>query len=490
MQYIIGCDIGTTSVKAVAFTLVGDILGSESASYPMMHPEPGYAEQDPVEIFNHTVNVLKQLILNQGAKPVGVVFSSAMHSLMGLNAEGTPTSPLIIWADNRSGQLADQLRQREAGKAQYHRTGIPIHAMTPACKLLWINQNKPDGLFNASHYVGIKDFVIYQLTGELVTDYSMGAATGLLNLRQLNWDAETLQTLNISERQLPEVVTPYHQAAVSDNAEFTFLHGVKIIVGGSDGCLANLGSGASSTDSMALTIGTSGAVRKTAHVRHLDAQMRTFCYPLDEQIFIIGGPTNNGGVVFQWVKDTFFADLSFDEMVEGAAVIPPGADGLLFFPYLLGERAPLWDSQSRGCFHGIDIEHNRFHFAKATMEGILMNLFVIAQPLLETGEVKRIYANGGFARSQEFVQMLADIFGMEVALNATNDAGCIGAALVGLKSLGEIADYSQVDRFVGVTEVVKYNQERHDAYNQIFPAFKKLLETTSLRTTRGHESAR
>lgn len=485
MRYIIGCDIGTTSVKAVAFTLVGDILGSESASYPMVHPEPGYAEQDPMRILDGTLEVLKRLITHLDSSPIGVVFSSAMHSLMALDRSGNPISPLIIWADNRSGHLAEAFRKTEAGRDQYRRTGIPIHAMTPACKLLWVNQQKAGPLFNAPYYVGIKDFVILRLTGQLVTDYSMAAATGLLNLEHLQWDEATLSSLDVSTQQLPQVVSPYHQALVMDGPGQDFMRGVPIVVGGSDGCLANLGSGASGADTLALTIGTSGAVRKTVTKRHLDRQMRTFCYPLDDEIFIVGGPTNNGGVVFQWVKDTFFADLSFEEMVEGAATVAPGSDGLLFFPYLLGERAPLWDSDVRGCFQGIDIVHTRFHFARAAMEGILMNLYVIAHPLLETGPVRTIYANGGFAQSMRFVQMLADVFGADVALNSTNDAGCIGAALMGLKSLGEIADFASGGHFVRISEVVKYNPEVHHSYKHVFENFRKSLETISLQQQRG-----
>lgn len=476
MGYIIGCDIGTTSVKAIAFKPDGSILLSESASYPMYHPVPGYAEQDPEEIFGKTLGVLGRLLSGIGDKPSGIVFSSAMHSLMALDHHYPSfVSPLIIWADNRSGGLADRLRNTAEGKLQYERTGVPVHAMTPACKLLWINENKPEGLYAARQYAGIKDYVIYRLTGELVTDYSMAAAMGLLNLDTLAWDEETLRSLKITPDRLPGVVSPYHIIRIPESTSWKDLAGIPVIVGGSDGCLANLGSGAGGEGTLALTIGTSGAVRKTCTSRYLDPQMRTFCYPLDPQIFIVGGPTNNGGVIFQWLKDTFFADLSFDDMVKGAAGIPPGADGLLFFPYLLGERAPLWDSMARGSFHGIDIGHTRFHFARAVMEGILLNLYSIGRVLLEEGDAHTLYANGGFAQSREFVRMLADIFGMRVVLNETNDAGCIGAALVGLRALGKIPDFSNVEAFVKVSEIVESDPGQHAIYRKVYAEFDKLL---------------
>ena len=481
MRYIVGCDIGTTSVKAVAFSLDGDILSSESASYPMFHPEPGQAEQDPDTIFRDTCQVLERLVDGIGSKPAGIAFSSAMHSLMALDEAGKPASPLMIWADNRSGPLADELRNSEEGRAQYRRTGIPIHAMTPACKLRWILQKKPPGYSGASKYTGIKDYAIFRLTGELVTDFSMAAAMGLLNLETLTWDEETLLSLEIHAGLLPRVVPPYFSSSIKDGSTVKLLAGVPVIAGGSDGCLANLGSGATGGDTIALTIGTSGAVRKTLSFRYLDRHMRTFCYPLDHEIFIVGGPTNNGGVVFQWLKDTFFADLSFDEMLEGVERVNPGSDGLLFFPYLLGERAPVWDSEARGVFHGIDIEHTRFHFARAVMEGILMNLLVIGKVLTEESPASVIYANGGFARSRVFVRMLADIFGMNVALNATSDAGCIGAALIGLRALGEIDDFAGARDFVTVAETISFNPECHQLYRGLFVKFEKLLAAMPLR---------
>ena len=472
-QYIIGCDIGTTRVKAVAFSRVGRILGSTDASYAMFHPEPGFAEQDPQQILVETRKVLEQLVSELKGEPMAIVFSSAMHSLMALDEAGQPVSSLWIWADNRSGQLADRLRTSEEGKRQYLRTGIPIHAMTPACKFLWVNTHKPKEFYRANRYAGIKDFVIAQLTGHLVTDYSMAAAMGLMNLESFSWDALTLQSLDIREEQLPLIVSPYHTLEITEGQGI--LAGIPLVVGGSDGCLANLGSGAVGEGALALTIGTSGAVRRTARTRYLDPAMRTFCYPIDEETFIIGGPTNNGGVVFQWLKDNFFADLRYEEMLAGVDKITPGSDGLLFFPYLLGERAPLWDSSVKGSFHGIEIGHSRYHFARAVMEGILMNLREIASVLSEKDPVRTIYASGGFTQSREYVRMLADIFGAKVALNTTAEAGCAGAALIGLKALGEINDFNDLREFVEVAETVDFEQDRHLQYNEVFARFQKLL---------------
>ncbi len=485
MHYILGCDIGTTSVKTIAFDTAGRILATASESYPMYHPQPGWSEQDPLEVFHATITSLKQVrdACRSWGKPSGIAFSAAMHGLMALNADREPISPVMIWADNRSGAIADHFRNTEEGRQQYQRTGTPVHAMTPASKFQWLREAQPDLFEKASCFMGIKEYVLYRLTGEIVTDYSMAAATGMLNLASLTWDLPTLQRLGLTPGCLPAIVPPYHQAPLEAPALLPEWTGIPVISGASDGCLANLGSGAIRKGTLALTIGTSGAIRRTSGTPYCDPQMRTFCYPLDAETFVIGGPTNNGGIVFQWLKDTFFPELTWEALSEAIAAVPAGADGLFFFPYLLGERAPLWDSSARGMFHGIDISHTRAHFARAVLEGILFNLAGIGEVLLQGQTVHTIFANGGFAQNPVWVQMLADILGIKVALNATNDTGCVGAALVGLRSVGILADFSAIDHFVRITREIHPDPEQHSLYRERLQHFISLQKQLPFQQT-------
>jgi gluconokinase len=295
----------------------------------------------------------------------------------------------------------------------------------------------------------------------------------MFNIRELAWDAYTLKKLGLKPEKLARAVSPYHiEILPADNA-VQLPAGTKLIMGASDGCLANLGSGAIRTGSMAVTIGTSAAVRICFNKPYSDPLMQTFCYVLDEETYIIGGPSNNGAVIFEWLMNTFYPDKEFDSVFEEAAKLKPGADGLLFYPYLLGERAPLWSSAVRGGFTGLDIQHTRSHFARAVMEGILLNLFGIGKILMEMQKVDTIYANGGFARSPIWVQMLADVFGKNVKLNETVETGAVGAAMVALKALGVFKTYAEMKAFTTVGQEFDTDPQVHETYESLSKRFNK-----------------
>ncbi|WP_149240095.1 gluconokinase [Dyadobacter sp. 32] len=476
MPYIIGCDIGTTNVKSVAFDSVsGKILASHSEGYEMIHPKPDWSEQNPDEIYEATCIALKNVCgqcAGMGAL-MGVSFSAAMHSVLAIDKAGKQLTNLIIWADNRSSEIAIKLRTSVVGKKIYQHNGTPIHAMTPVCKLLWLKRNEPDIYKNADKFIGIKEYIIYRLTGKFLVDYSIASATGMFNIRELKWDAYTLKKLGLKAAKLSEAVFPYHIEKLPADNGAQLPEGTCLIMGASDGCLANLGSGAIRTGSMAVTIGTSAAVRICSNQAYTDPLMRTFCYILDEQTYIVGGPSNNGAVIFEWLMNTFFVNEHYDQVFQDVSEIKPGADGLLFYPYLLGERAPLWSSEVRGGFSGIDIQHTRSHFARAVMEGILLNLASIERVLLEMQHIDTIYANGGFAKSPIWVQMLADIFGKKVVLNETVETGAAGAAMMGLKALGIYKEYSEMKAFTLVGQEFIADTSVHEKYKTLGERFVK-----------------
>jgi gluconokinase len=319
----------------------------------------------------------------------------------------------------------------------------------------------------------VKEYVIYRLTGKFLVDYSIASATGMFNIRELQWDAYTLKKLGLRTEKLPEAVSPYHIEKLPADNPAKLSEGIPLIMGASDGCLANLGSGAITAGSMAVTIGTSAAVRICANKPFSDPQMQTFCYLLDENIFIVGGPSNNGAVIFEWLMNTFFVKEEYEAVFKEASEIKPGSEGLLFYPYLLGERAPLWSSSVRGGFSGLDITHTRAHFARAVMEGILLNLFSIGKILMTMEEVDTIYANGGFAKSPVWVQMLSDVFGKKVMLNETVETGAVGAAMMGLKALRIVKSFSELKAFTSVGEKFEPEGVVHQQYDALSQKFIK-----------------
>jgi len=432
---IIGLDIGTTNVKAVAFSDQGQVLTAAERANHTFVPQPGWSEQEPEAVFKNVLSVLQEVISQTTERVLhGIVFSSAMHGLVAVDALGQPLTNFMLWSDVRADAIACQLRQPDGeGTEIYRRTGVPIHAMSPLTKMIWLRQNRPE-LFHAAHkFLGIKEFVLSKLCGKYVSDLSCASATGLLNIWKNDWDGETLDLAGIAREQLPELLLP----SQSIPCAWPGGNGT-LFIGASDGALANLGSGATGPGQVSVTIGTSAAIRTMTPTPMVDDQMRTFCYRLDESRCIVGGASNNGTNVLEWLRTAVFRSRQTPEMfVSQAFEIAPGSDGLLCLPYLLGERAPVWNAQARGAFQGLTAAHGQAHFVRAAMEGVLFNLKLVAEAIEEREPIRLLYASGGFSRSAGWVQMLANIFQKPVQVDESGmDASVLGAIHLGRAALG------------------------------------------------------
>jgi gluconokinase len=487
MQLIIAVDIGTTSTRAVVFDFKGEVLAAHYQEYPTLHPEPTHSEQRPEDILKAVIETLRKAIgtLTAADTLVGISFSSAMHSLLAVDAQGNPLTNFIIWADNRSQVIADELRASPAGQDIYQHTGTPIHPMSPLCKLAWLQQHQPEIHQTAHKFISLKEYIWFKFFGTFQIDYSIASATGLFDIYTHTWYAPALAVAQITPDQLSEPVNTLHQGTNLNPAiarELGLTQPVPVIIGASDGCLANLGSGASELGEAALTIGTSGAIRITAPRPAQDVRGRLFNYILTPDQYIVGGPVNNGGVVLRWFRDNFYATEKaaaqkektsiYDLMSEQAATVPAGAQGLLFLPYLLGERAPVWDAQARGSFFGLGIMHGRPHLLRAVYEGIIYGIYEVAQAVIATtGPIRVIYASGGFARSPFWVQMVADIFNLKVIISQTVESSAWGAALLGLQAIQPGFTFKETTE---PAEEYLPDPEQHARYMQNFTIFEKL----------------
>jgi gluconokinase len=427
----IGIDIGTTSTKAVVFAPDGQVLFQVSRNYDMFHPEPNWSIQKPSDLVQAVQECIKYATENH--YPVFIAFSSAMHSLLLINEAGEPLTDCLLWADNRAEEQANQLKQSPHGKRMYEQTGIPLHSFSPFTKLLWFKETHPELFAQAYKFISAKEYVWYQLTGKFQVDSSMASGTGLMNLHTLDWEPEILDFLGIQVAQLSEIVPPTYTAK-GQNAQYTF------VIGAGDGPLASLGTGAMNPGKMALTIGTSGAVRLPVAQPVVDPYMRTQCYHLIDDQYLTLGAVNNGAVVLQWLKESVLkTNASFDFLFDQAAEVAPGADGLLFIPYLLGERAPIWDSSVKGSLIGMTINHEQAHFVRATLEGIVLGLFHVTEVLIPMAAERQkieLRVSGGFAKSELWLQIVADIFQMKVSLAQTVEGSAWGAVLLGFKAFG------------------------------------------------------
>jgi len=480
MRYIIGIDIGTTNTKAVALTDEGEVLGSASASYPVFSSEEGQHELDPEQLLEAVLTALTAVRGKTSGMPglAGISFSCAMHSLIAVDASGKPLTRAITWADLRPASYAKVLRESAAGRRIYQRTGVPVHAMSPLCKLLWLKAVAPRIFDGAARYISIKEYIWWRLFGEYKVDLSLASATGLLDIRSFDWYPESLEVAGISAGMLSEL-TPGTYMSTLLLPEYRSLGlpaGLPFIIGGSDGCLANLGSSAIKPGETALTIGTSGAVRMTVSAPEYDVRQRIFCYILTDRHYVCGGATNNGGNVLQWYsKSVLKQEGDIDSLEREAGTVPPGCEGLVFLPYLRGERAPVWDADARGVFFGVRSVHEQRHFIRAILEGVCYSLYQIGASLEETlGAIEHIYASGGFTRSRVWLQLVADVFMKRVYVTGTADASATGAVMMGFYALGIIGDLEDTAKIVKVAEVYEPDPARHAVYMKNFEVFGEL----------------
>ncbi len=479
LPFILAIDIGTTSTKAIAVTATGKVLATHTVAYPTYYPKPEHSEQNPLEILQAVkICISKTHEECRIHQLLGLSFSAAMHSLMATDSAGTPLSSLIIWSDMRSTEQADDLISRGVAYKIYDATGTAIHPMSPLCKLMWWRKYQPELINKTFKFLSIKDYILHYFTGQWLTDYSVASASGLFNIRLKQWNEDSLKEAGITTHQLPTPV-PTTQVITSIKNEvcdeLKFPYNLKIIPGASDGCLANLGTNSIHLNELSLTIGTSGAVRRIVTGPKSDPEQRIFNYVLTDNRVVIGGATNNGAVLLQWFERIFGKQTgsnSIYEDVEKACQKDSTSNGPIFLPYILGERAPIYDSLARGVFFGLNIQHEPIHLLRSLIEGICFSLLSIANSLKEvSGDYEVIFASGGFIRSSGWVQLLADIFGKQVKVVAQDDASAIGAARLAFEALGIEEKFFEKQN----EEVIYYpNPKVYESYQKKFEIFLSL----------------
>ncbi len=503
-EYVIGADIGTTSTKSVLFDAAGKPVAIHTIEYPLYSPKPLIAEQDPDEIFRAVIGTIKEVVQRSGIPPSSircVSFSSAMHSVIAVDRQGNPLTRCITWADNRSAPWTERIKAEMNGHQIYLRTGTPIHPMAPLSKLFWLRHDEAELFARSSKFISIKEYVFHKLFGRYVVDYSIASATGMFALAKLAWDEEALQIAGVAPDRLSEPVpTTYRLSGLDAHwaAEMGLPASVPFVVGASDGVLSNLGVNAIDSGTVVVTIGTSGAIRTVTNRPVTDPKGRIFCYALTEDMWVIGGPVNNGGIIFRWLRNELCsAEMEtalrldrdpYDLLTEMASKVRPGADGLLFHPYLAGERAPLWNADARGSFFGLGLHHKKQHMVRAVLEGVIFNLFTVYSALQELiGRPGKIQATGGFARSELWRQMMADIFDQEVNVPESVESSCLGAAILGLYSVGDIKTLHVVSDMMGTMYRHVPNPESVKIYRELAPIFIRVSRL--LNEEYGHISA-
>jgi len=475
---LLALDIGTTHIKALAFDTSLNVLDEEIEVIPTTSPQSLYQHQNPEAIQIGCESVLEKLIERKNKDNIqAIVFSNAMHSLIPVDQNGDALYEAIIWSDLRAGTIANDIKETETGKQLYIETGTPIHPMSPLFKILWFRDNEPEIFRKTFKFLSIKDYILYHWFGLFKTDYSTASASGLFSINTQEWNSHALDLAGITNEQLPECTNIYHEFLAGKSKFFQSLNispETPIIIGATDGCLAAIGGGKIKQGELSLSIGTSAAVRAVRDQPLVDRGGRIFNYYLDENTFITGGPSNNGGNLLDWYGNNFIQgfdrESSSAKWAELINSTNPGSDGLIFLPYIFAERAPLWNASATGSFHGIKHIHNSSHFARAVLEGMILNLKLITN-ILEDSSIKRLIVSGGAFHIQNLGQLIADIFGIKVSILKTTNLSARGAAIIGWKYLNQTVHVPESDDLEFLP-----NEEYSKTYSGHFSKFKELLE--------------
>jgi len=411
-----------------------------------------------------------------------------MHGFMPVDRNGKPLMRQMIWADGRAGREANSLDQKLGGLKIHRRTGCMPTALYYPARLRWLSKNSPKLFKQADKFVSLKDAIIARLIGRWVVDKSHASSNGLLNIARLKWDKTMLDAAGISEEKLPELVEPDEIAGKLSEKAAQLLglkKGTPVAAGAGDGGLANLGSGAIEPGSVAATIGSSGAMRKIFNAPWTAPGGKIWCYYLASDLWYAGGAINSGGIILRWLRDGLLAPVRDQAMAQGiepyskiiklAESVPAGADGLLFLPYLFGERTPYWNPLAKGVLFGLGPQHNQAHIARATLEGITMCMAHVFEYLKKSpGPVSEVRASGGFARSDFWLQLMADMTGAPVSLPLVRENSAMGAAILAMKAAGALKSFAGVRRMIKVKKVFRPDKRRTAFYRERLEMFKDL----------------
>ena len=437
---VVGVDLGTTAAKATAFRMgsAGGAVALAAHEYTLQQPLPDRQIQDPETIVGAAQGAMRRVVAEVGSHNViAISCSTAMHGLIGLDGDGRPLTELVTWADSRATEQAHGLIASGEAKDLHRRSGTPVHPMSPLVKLMWFAEHEPKLCRQVRWWLDLKGWLLWNLTGQLAIDLSCASGTGLLDLTTRMWRPSSLDLAGISAEQLPPIVstTAVLPLAGVPARAIGLPAGLPVIAGAGDGPLGNLGTGALEPGVGGLSMGTSGALRTVVEEPDVDAEGRLFCYALTDDAWVVGGAISNGGIIARWILDLvgFSDDAEFAKLAER---VPAGAEGLVMIPMLLAERAPLWDPTLHGSLLGLRRFHGRAHLARAAMEGVALQMAVIAESLTEFGPLTSIRATGGVFRSELWATVLAAV--LDLPLHVISGAGgsALGAAALGVLGLG------------------------------------------------------
>jgi xylulokinase len=485
MSALLGIDLGTSSVKVVVSSLEGAIEGLGSAEYPILTPLPGHAEQEPTDWWRATVSAVRQALERAGAPQVlGIGFSGQMHGFVQMGPEQAPLARAIIWADQRSAPLLPEIRERVGTELLATTCGTAPAAGFMISTLFWLQKHEPQTLERTVALLMPKDYLRFKLTGELGTDESDAAASGIFNVAGRVWADEVIERLQFPRSIFPKVHPSAEIVGALDSGaaeELGLRAGIPVSAGCADQPAQAVGNGLIDPPLGSVTIGTGGQVFAPLETPLFDPQLRlhTFCHAPESRWYLLGAMLS-AGMALRWLRETLGSQRwSYAQLDQSAAQVEAGSEGLVFLPYLVGERSPLMDPQARGGFVGLTLRHGPGHMVRALLEGVAFALRQIIDAMAGCGaELDRLVASGNGLASPLWRQILADVLNRPLCQgtdkHATERAG-VGAALIAGIGIGAINGYGDARRFAPSFDALTApNAQTAQLYDSLYRRFLDL----------------
>lgn len=490
-HYILAHDLGTTGNKATLYNREGALVGSAFYGYETEFVHTSWAEQNPEDWWQAVCISTQNLLHQYRVQPdeiAAITFSGQMMGCVPLDQHARPLRKAIIWADQRAVEQERWLGERISPEDVYQITGHRLSASYSLCKMLWLRDHQPDVYRDTYKFVHAKDAIIARLTGQFVTDHSDASGMNLYDLAAADWSGPIIEAAGIDPSKLPELhlsIDVVGHVLPEVAAEVGVAAGTPVVIGAGDGMCASAGAGAVEDGSAYNYIGSSSWITVTTSAPTFDPESRTFTWAhIVPGKFSPCGTMQMAGGSYQWTRDQLClpekqaaAALNispYELMNLGAEKSPPGANGLIYLPYLLGERSPRWNTKARGAFIGLTVRHTRADMVRAVLEGVTMNLRVILESLRAQGaQINAMRVIGGGARGRFWNRIMADVYGVPVQrLAILEEATSMGAALAGGIGVGLYPDFSMIYSMNRVVEEIQPDPAAQAVYARVYPIFE------------------
>jgi len=486
-RYLLANDLGTSGNKATLYTTDGELVASMTYPYDTKYFNANWAEQNPDDWWRAVCISTRQLI--QGIDPsqiVAVSFSAQMMGCLCVDRQGRPLKNSIIYSDQRAVKEADKILQHIDAMDFYKIVGHRVSPSYSLEKLMWIKNNEPEVYKKTYKILNAKDYIAFKLTGNMATDYTDASGTNAFDLNTYKWSDKIIDIAGIDKDKLPEAYESTHivgEVTKEAEAETGLKQGTPVVIGAGDGICASVGAGCIKPGTVYNYIGSSSWIGITSEKPVYDVKMRTMTWAHTVPGYVNPiGTMQTAGTSYSWLKNEICKIETKEALEKGVSPYeiindeieksPPGARGILFLPYLLGERTPHWNPNARGAFIGITVGHKREDLLRAVMEGVTYNLNTIVNIFKNYVPIDSMIVIGGGAKGKVWCQMMADIYGVKILKpNYLEEATSMGAAVIGGVGVGEFKSFDAINKFIKIESEYDPDPSKREIYNKTYQVF-------------------